>query len=110
MKTLANLTEDFNVFSKSLMKRLVTAQRNTANKICEDVKVLAPSQTGEYVNSIKVSETVIENGVEKTVDLAQVNPCNDIYSVFSRNCRTIIGRNTDNILNFSSGSVNISRG
>lgn len=66
MKTLANLTEDFNVFSKSLMKRLVTAQRNTANKICEDVKVLAPRQTGEYVNSIKVSETVIENGVIKT--------------------------------------------
>ena len=27
------------------------------------------------------SVTVIENGVEKTVDLAQVNPCNDIYSV-----------------------------
>lgn len=66
MKTLANLSKDLFIFSDKMIDRLVKAQRNTADKICNDVKALAPNKTGEYVNSIKVSDTKIENGVIKT--------------------------------------------
>ncbi len=52
------------------------------NKIVEEIKK----------NDLNVfSVTVIENGVEKTVDLARVNPCNDIYSVSKAFIVTAIG-------------------
>ena len=66
MKTLDTLSKDLFIFSEKKINKLITAQRNTAEKICEDVKSLAPSKTGEYVNSIKVSETTVDNGVIKT--------------------------------------------
>lgn len=62
MKTLASLSKDIIIFGDKMIDRLVKAQRNTAEKICNDVKSLAPVQTGEYVSSIKVGDTKVENG------------------------------------------------
>ena len=65
MKKLAELSKDLTIFSNKAIDRLVLAQRNTAEKICNDVKSLAPG-TGNYISSIKVSDTKVENGVITT--------------------------------------------
>ena len=65
MKKLAELSKNLVLFSDKTIERLVKAQRDTANKICNDVKSLAPG-TGNYISSIKVSNTTVENGVIKT--------------------------------------------
>ena len=66
MKKLASLSKDLFVFSDRMINRLIEAQRNTAQKICNDVKSLAPVNTGEYISSIKVSDTRVNNGVIRT--------------------------------------------
>ncbi len=65
MKKLAELSKNIVIFGDKTIDRLINAQRNTANKICNDVKSLAPG-SGNYKNSIKVSDTTVENGVIKT--------------------------------------------
>lgn len=66
MKTLDSLKKDLLLFSDKLESRLIEAQRKTAEQICKDAKSLAPSNTGEYVSSIKVSETTKEGNTIKT--------------------------------------------
>ena len=66
MKSIKDLENKFNVIEKDLVKKLEQAQLETARTICEDVKSLAPSKTGEYVNSIKVRKTRISNNVLET--------------------------------------------
>lgn len=65
MKKLAELTRSLEVYSEQVINRLITAQKDTAKKVCEDVKSLAPGN-GEYVASIKVSDTTLKDNVIKT--------------------------------------------
>lgn len=60
------LTLKLKKVEQNMIKHLVEAQRETANIVCEDVKKLAPKNTGRYANSIKVSETIITDGVITT--------------------------------------------
>lgn len=83
MKKLAQLSKDLTIFSDKVIERLVQAQRDTANKICNDTKSLAPG-TGEYMNSIKVSETKIENGVIKTAIFTDLTSNDDPSIVIGR--------------------------
>lgn len=69
MKDISRLETDIvNILGKAT-DRLVNAQRETAIKIMEDAKQLAPvGETGEYRNSIKVSDTkVSENSIETEI-------------------------------------------
>lgn len=53
-------------WSDKLIKNLEIKQQETAQKICNDIKALAPSQSGEYASSIKVSDTVNSNNTIRT--------------------------------------------
>jgi len=69
LKDISRLETDIvNILGKAT-DRLVNAQRETAIKIMEDAKQLAPvGETGEYRNSIKVSDTkVSENSIETEI-------------------------------------------
>ena len=83
MKKLAELSNSLTLFSDKLVDRLIEAQRNTANKICEDVKSLAPG-TGNYISSIKVSETKVENGVIRTAIYTDMTSNDDPSIVIGR--------------------------
>lgn len=62
MKDISKLSVSLNNWQKILFqKRLVKAQRNTAEKMHQDIKSLAPSNSGEYVSSIKIGDTKFEN-------------------------------------------------
>lgn len=61
MKKLADLSKNLLIFSDKMIDRLVTAQRDTAEKICNDAKSLAPG-SGNYISSIKVGITKVEDG------------------------------------------------
>ena len=65
MKKLADLSKDLFVLSNKMISNLITAQRNTAEKICNDAKSLAPG-SGNYISSIQVGNTKVENGIIKT--------------------------------------------
>ena len=62
MKNIDDLISDLSKLSTKVQKRLVEAQQETAQKIKEDVLDNAPSKTGKYANSIKVSETEVKDG------------------------------------------------
>lgn len=69
MKDISRLETDIvNILGKAT-DRLVNVQRETAIKIMEDAKQLAPvGETGEYRNSIKVSDTIVnENSIETMI-------------------------------------------
>ena len=69
MKTIDNLETDITHFLGKITDRLVEVQKETANNIMNDTKQLAPvGETGEYRNSIKVSDTkVTENSIETDI-------------------------------------------
>lgn len=46
-------------FSNQQKKRVAKAQQEACQKICKDIKRLAPVDTGAYRDSIKVSETTV---------------------------------------------------
>lgn len=83
MKKLAQLSNDLLLFSNRKIDKLIKAQRDTANKICNDVKSLAPGQ-GEYISSIKVGITTIQNGVIKTAVYTDMTSNDDPTIVIGR--------------------------
>ena len=69
MKTIDNLETDITYFLGKINDRLVEIQKETANNIMNDAKMLAPTgKTGEYRESIKISNTkVTENSIETDI-------------------------------------------
>lgn len=59
MKNATELNAYFNNIEKTIVKKLITAQREVAEEICQDAQNYAPGN-GEYSNSIKVRETKVE--------------------------------------------------
>ena len=57
MKNIESISVDISNFENRVIDNLIKAQKDTAQKIWQDVKALAPSNTGKYADSIKVSET-----------------------------------------------------
>lgn len=66
MKNIERLNVDISNFSNKVIENLINAQKETAMQIWKDVKSLAPSQTGKYAESIKVSDTELKNDVIST--------------------------------------------
>lgn len=50
----------------TLPKQLVESQRETARQIWEDVIQYAPAKSGEYISSIKISDTEVNSDSIKT--------------------------------------------
>lgn len=86
MKMITQFNIDFTKKMQKLEKRLIQAQKNTAKQIKEDVLNYAPSKSGEYAKSIKVSDTEIKNGVIHT----------DIYTDLKSTDGYFIGRMIEN--------------
>lgn len=61
MKNIESISVDLSNFGEKVIHNLINAQKETAQKVWEDVKALAPSTTGKYASSIKVSETEFKN-------------------------------------------------
>lgn len=67
MKDISNLEKDITHIFGKITNGLVEVQRETAENIMNDAKMLAPG-TGEYRESIKVSETKFtENSIETEI-------------------------------------------
>lgn len=66
MKNIARLNIDISNFGNKVINNLINAQKETAVQIWKDVKSLAPSKTGKYADSIKVSDTELKNDVIRT--------------------------------------------
>lgn len=66
MKNIARLNIDISNFGNKVIDNLIKAQKETAEKVWEDVKNLAPSKTGKYAESIKMSDTELKNNVIST--------------------------------------------
>lgn len=66
MKNIARLNIDISNFGNKVIDNLIKAQKETAEKVWEDVKNLAPSKVGKYAESIKVSDTELKNNVIST--------------------------------------------
>ena len=67
LKDISNLETDITRFLGKFTDRLVEVQREAANNIMNDAKLLAPGN-GPYRDSIKVSETqVTENSIETDI-------------------------------------------
>lgn len=66
MKSIINLSLDLSKYTDKVIDKLIETQRKTGNIILEDTKNLAPSKVGKYADSIKVSETKLENNHIKT--------------------------------------------
>lgn len=66
MKNIEILNVDISNFSNKVIENLINAQKETAMQIWRDVKSLAPSNTGKYAESIKVSDTELKNDVIST--------------------------------------------
>lgn len=66
MKAIAQLNIDLDKFNHKLKENLVQAQKDTAKKIRDDAKKYSPKPNGEYAESIKAGETVVENDTIKT--------------------------------------------
>lgn len=62
MKRVDHISIDLEKFSKRLQQNLIKAQRDTAEKMKDDAKGFSPRPDGEYAQSIKVSDTEINNG------------------------------------------------
>lgn len=86
MKMIADFSKDILMKSRKLEKKLIRAQKDTAEEIKKDVLDFAPSKTGEYANSIKVSETQINQDNIKT----------DIYTDLKSTDGHYIGRMIEN--------------
>ena len=69
MKDISNLETDITHIFGNVTRRLIDVQKESAIDIMNDAKTLAPvGETGEYRNSIKVSDTkVTENSIETMI-------------------------------------------
>lgn len=62
MRRIEQLSIDLQTWSNTRKKRVMQAQQEAGQKICEDIKKGAPVDTGAYRDSIKVSKTYINHG------------------------------------------------
>lgn len=66
MKDITTISLDFDKFTKELIPNLSKAQQESARLIWEDVIATAPMDEGYFIDSIKVSDTEINNDEIKT--------------------------------------------
>lgn len=66
MRSIDELSEYIFKWGKITEEKMIKAHQDTAKKICEDAKGMAPIRSGTYVSSIKVGETQEQDGVYKT--------------------------------------------
>ena len=66
MKSFEKMVIDVSKTIDTLPKQLVESQRETARQIWEDVIQYAPDKSGEYISSIKISDTEVSNDSIKT--------------------------------------------
>lgn len=66
MKNIEKLSKDLLIWSKRVEQKAIEKHREVAEKICKDVKNLAPGN-GKYTESIKVGKTITNNGVTRTL-------------------------------------------
>lgn len=66
MKDVYRIVEKIDKFNNKLVDNIVKANEETAKIICDDVKELAPKDTGKYAESIKVGETTINRNTIST--------------------------------------------
>lgn len=67
MKDIRQISIDLDKFSKNVINNLVNAQQESARKIWSDVVSTAPMKTGNFISSIEVSDTSVNNGEIKTI-------------------------------------------
>lgn len=67
MRSIDQLSKSILDWGNLVEERLIKAQQETAQKICEDVKSMAPIRSGRYSSSIKVSETVFQDNKYRTM-------------------------------------------
>lgn len=67
MRPLEKFQQDLKKLYQREVESLMKAQQEACQKICEDIKAGAPVDTGEYKDSIKVSETVRIGDIIRTV-------------------------------------------
>lgn len=66
MKDINQLPNDFDRLYDKLIANLKVAQQESAKKVWNRVVEIAPANTGEYIASIQVGETLDENNEIKT--------------------------------------------
>lgn len=66
MRLIDNFERDLQKAYNNWVSNLMEAQQEACQKICEDIKEQAPVDTGEYKESIKVSETVRLGNIIRT--------------------------------------------
>ena len=66
MKTLDDLVKFLDKKAKDIDKKVAEAQEKTAQQIWEDVIENAPVGNGDYISSIQIDETQINDGVIST--------------------------------------------
>lgn len=66
MKSFEKMVIDVSKIIDTLPKQLVESQRETARQIWEDVIQYAPAKSGEYISSIKISDTEVNSDSIKT--------------------------------------------
>lgn len=66
MKNVSSINIDLENFSNKLIQELINKQRDTAYAIQQDAKSIAPSDTGKYAETIKVSETIYDGNTIRT--------------------------------------------
>ena len=66
MRDISRMSYDLEKTFNKLIDKLKDVQQDTAQKIWEDVVMLAPLGSGEYISSIKVGKTEYKNGIIRT--------------------------------------------
>ena len=67
MKDISKLSIELDFkLNKELIPKLINAQRNTAEKVWEDIVNSSPMKSGNYVSSIQISDTENKKGIIKT--------------------------------------------
>lgn len=66
MKDIGQLTAFIGKITEKVIPKIVQAQQETAKVMCEDIKGMAPVDTGEYQKSIKVSKTQVKKSSIET--------------------------------------------
>lgn len=61
MKSINQLSVDISKLATGITKKLIEAQRKTADIMWQDVIDNAPSSRSDYISSIKISDTKVEN-------------------------------------------------
>lgn len=66
MKHISQLGVDLSKFGERVIENVKNAQSDTAYVIQQEVKFLAPVDTGKYRKTIELGETILENDIIKT--------------------------------------------